>query len=90
MKEKGYIGEFNEVEDGRGNQLVINLLGCINECGAIKPRFPVKVDNFEKYEKRYLKAKGFGILIVSTSQGMMTQSEAQEKNLGGKLIAYCY
>ena len=60
------------------------------KCGAIKPNFSVKKDGFEKFEKRYLPAKDFGVLIVSTSQGIMTHVEAKEKKLGGKLIAYVY
>lgn len=90
MKDNLYIGEFNEVEDGKGNVLIVNLLGKINKCGVIKPRFQVKVDEIEKFEKRYLLAKDFGIIIISTSKGVMTHKEAKEKNLGGRLIAYCY
>ena len=58
--------------------------------GAIKPRFAVKATEYEKFEKRYLPAKGFGILIVSTVKGLMTHYEAKQQGLGGRLIAYCY
>ena len=44
----------------------------------------------EKYEKRYLPAKQFGILIISTPKGLMTHVQAMDKKTGGKLIAYCY
>ena len=47
-------------------------------------------DILEKFEKRYLPAKGFGLIIVSTSKGLMTHVDAEEKNIGGKMIAYCY
>ena len=90
MKKHGYIKEFNEVEDRRGNQLKITLSGKINRCGAIKPRYSIKKNGFERYEKRYLPAQGMGIIVVSTSSGLMTQDEAIKKGLGGKLIAYCY
>ena len=50
----------------------------------------MKKDGFEKFERRYLPAKGFGILIVSTSIGMMTNEEAKIKMIGGKLLAYVY
>lgn len=90
MKDNGYIGDYEEIENGRGGMVKINLLGRINKCGVIKPRFSVKLDTYEKFEKRYLIAKDFGFIIVSTSQGMMTHKEAKEKNIGGKLIAYCY
>jgi len=90
MKENHYLGSYEKVEDSKGNMLVVNLLGNINKCGAIRPRHPVKYTGFEKFEKRYLPAKDFGILIVSTSQGIMTHYEAKKKNIGGRLLAYCY
>jgi small subunit ribosomal protein S8 len=90
MNENNYVGEFKEIEDGKGKLLNIYLLGNINKTGVIKPRFNVKKVDFEKFEKRYLPAKDFGIIIVSTSQGMMTHNQAKEKGLGGKLICYCY
>jgi small subunit ribosomal protein S8 len=90
MKEKGYIGDFEEIIDGRGNHLNVKLLGKINKCGAIKPKYSVKKENYEKYERRYLPAKDFGILIVSTQQGLMTHLSAKEKSLGGRLLAYVY
>ncbi|MBW2982332.1 30S ribosomal protein S8 [Candidatus Woesearchaeota archaeon] len=90
MQEKKYIGEFEEIKDGKGNYIKINLIGHINKCGAIKPKYPTKKDQFEKFENRYLPAKDFGIIFVSTNQGIMTHIEAKEKKIGGVLLAYCY
>ena len=90
FKDNMYLGDFEVVEDGKGGYIKLNLLGRINRCGAIKPRFQVKHDGYEKFEKRYLPAKDFGIIIVSTSQGMMTHIEAKNKKLGGRLLAYVY
>jgi small subunit ribosomal protein S8 len=90
MQENMYIGEAKEVKDGKGNFMTINLLGKINRCGVIKPNYPVKKGGFERFEKRYLPAKDFGMLIVSTSKGIMTHEEAKKKGFGGKLLAYCY
>ena len=66
------------------------LKGNINKCGVIKPRHAVKKDEFEKFEKRYLPAKNFGILIVTTPKGIMTHYEAKELGIGGRLLAYMY
>ena len=88
--ESGYLGEVTEIVDQKGNYLSLALTGMLNKCGVIKPRFAVTADNFEKFEKRFLPAKGFGILVVSTNKGLMTHLEAKEKNIGGKLICYCY
>ena len=90
MKDNYYVGEFKEIEDSKGNMLSVQLLNKINKCGVIKPRFSVKKDGYEKFEKRFLPAKDFGILIVSTPLGIMTNNEAKKKFIGGKLLAYCY
>ena len=90
MKKNGYIAEYEILDDNKGGVAKILLAGKINKCGVIKPRFSVKKENFEKFEKRYLPSKGFGFLIVSTSKGIMTHIEAQEKGIGGRLISYCY
>ena len=85
-----YIGSFEEQVNGKGGILDINLLGNINKCGVIKPRFSTKVTQMEKWEKRYLPAKDFGFIIVSTNKGLLTHIETKLKNIGGRLIAYCY
>ena len=90
MKDNSYIGEYEEIPDSRGTLLKVNLLGNINKCGVIKPRYSVKLADYERYEKRYLPAKGFGYLFVSTSQGILTHNEAKKKKLGGRLMAFVY
>lgn len=88
LKDLKYVGDANDDELERG--LTLNLIGSINKCGVVKPRFPCKLEDFEKYEKRFLLSKDLGVLFVSTSQGLMTHRQAKEKGIGGKLIAYCY
>jgi len=90
MQKEGYIGNIEYIEDGRGGKLKVELLGRINKCGVIKPRFPVKKDEFEKWEERFLPARDIGILIVSTSKGVMTHIEAKRQGIGGVLLAYVY
>ena len=90
MKSNGYIGGYEVTDDHKGGVISITLIGKINKCGVIKPRFSVKRNEYKKFEKRYLPAKGFGFLIVSTPKGVMTQSEAEEQGIGGRLISYCY
>ena len=90
MQDGGYIGGYEETEDSKGNILTINLIGAINKCGVIKPRFSFTFEDIEKMEKKYLPSKGFGIIIVSTSRGIMTIEDAKKNKLGGRLVAYCY
>jgi small subunit ribosomal protein S15Ae len=39
----GYIGEFEVIDDHRSGKIVVNLVGRINKCGVISPRFDVAV-----------------------------------------------
>ena len=90
MQKHKYIGNFELIDDGRGGKFKIQLVGAVNKCGSIRPRFAVTKDNYEKYKRRFLPASGFGMMIVSTDKGMMTHREAESQKLGGRLIAYCY
>jgi len=90
MKDHRYIGDFTTIDDGKGGIFDISLIGGVNNCGAIKPRLSTTIKEFNKFEKRFLPSKDFGMLIVSTSQGVMTQTHAKEKNIGGKLLAFVY
>ena len=56
----------------------------------IKPRYPVKREDLEKWESRYLPARDFGLLILTTTKGIISQNEAKEKGLGGKVLAFVY
>ncbi|AJF60357.1 MAG: 30S ribosomal protein S8 [Candidatus Diapherotrites archaeon] len=90
MQEQKYISTYELIDDGREGIFKIELLGKINECKAIKPRYPVKSSGFEKYEMRYLPARNVGMIIVTTSEGVMSHKDAKEKYLGGRLLAYVY
>ncbi len=90
FKENDYIKDFEVIDDGKGGVVKVHLNGNINKCGVIRPRFSVTRQEFVKFEKRYLPAKNLGILIISTSKGLMTHVQAKEKKVGGRLIAYIY
>ena len=90
MKDHQYIGEFKASETDQGEILEVNLIGAINKCNVIKPRYSVKKDEFEKFEKRFLPAVGMGIIIISTPKGLMAHEDAFKKNIGGRLISYVY
>ena len=90
LKAEGYLAGYTVAADGKGGELTVDLKKAVNRIGAIKPRFAVPANGFTKFEKRYLPAQGFGVLIVSTPQGIMTHTEAKSRNTGGKLLAYCY
>ncbi len=90
MQKNGYIGEFEFIDDGITGKLRVQLLGRINKCGVITPRYPVKSDSYYQWERRFLPAVSVGILVVSTSQGVMSHTDAVQKGLGGRLLGYVY
>ncbi|HID60760.1 MAG TPA: 30S ribosomal protein S8 [Hadesarchaea archaeon] len=90
MQEEDFIKKFEFIGNGKAGGFKVTLKGKINRCGVIKPRHSTKHDEYEQWEKRYLPAAGFGILVVSTPQGVITHKKAMELGLGGRLLAYIY
>jgi small subunit ribosomal protein S8 len=90
LQAHGYIGNFEYVEDNRGGKFKIELLGKINSCGVIKPKFSVKKDKIDRYAERFLPARDFGILILTTSSGIMDHVKAKELGIGGRLLCFVY
>lgn len=83
-KEAGYIDYTYEK-----NILKIEIKN-VNAIRSIKPRYTVPSKRIDFYVRRYLPARNFGFIILSTNKGLMKHNEAQEKNIGGCLIAYVY
>lgn len=90
MQKHGYIGEFEIVDDHRSRKIVVELIGRINKCAVISPRFDVKITDFEKWTTNILPSRQFGYLVLSTSQGIFTHDEARERHIGGKIIGFFY
>lgn len=90
MKKESYIKDYEEYKERRFKMLKVMLSNKINSIGVVKPRYAVQNDTIQKYETRYIPSKDFGVLILSTPQGIMTNKEAREKKIGGRLLAYVY
>ncbi|MCL5419302.1 MAG: 30S ribosomal protein S8 [Candidatus Marsarchaeota archaeon] len=90
LKSHSYVTGFEEVKDGKFKRLRLTMSKRINDIGVIKPRYAVPFGDFRKYEERYIPSVNFGVLIVSTSKGIMTNKEAREQRLGGRLLAFVY
>lgn len=90
LQKASYVGEVEKIEDGRGGKFRVQLLGRINRCAVVRPRYPVKNKDFASFEKKYLPAANFGILVISTPEGVMSQIDAHEKGIGGRILAYVY
>ena len=90
MKDNDYIENYEYIDDGKGGYVEVILKGKINTCAPIKPRLPIKKNEWVESEAKYLPAVGIGILIVSTPKGVMTNEEAKKQGIGGRLLGYIY
>ena len=90
LKDKGYVGNFEFIEDDKAGVFQVELIGTINNCGVVKPRYPIKRVDLDKWESRYLPARDFGLLVLTTTEGIISNAEARKKGIGGKLLAYIY
>jgi small subunit ribosomal protein S8 len=93
--EKGYILNY-KFEDEEGPQGIIKIALKYHpetKVPAIKAIQRISKPGLRKYAghsdiPRIL--NGLGIAIVSTSQGLMTDKEARQKNIGGEIVCYVY
>ncbi|KAF8880360.1 ribosomal protein S15a [Gymnopilus junonius] len=72
MQRHGYIGEFEIVDDHRANKIVIQLNGRLNKTGH---------SQIESWVNLLLPARSFGIIILTTSSGILDHEEARRKML---------
>ena len=93
LLDEGYISSFEEVENGKFTNLVINLKYVNKNQRVItglkrisKPgrRIYAGVQDLPKV------LGGLGIVIVSTSKGVMTDREARKLGIGGEVLAYVW
>ena len=86
----GYIGDITVVDDHRSGKVVVDLIGRLNKCGCISPRFDIKVDEIEMWTRNLLPCRQFGHIVLTTSEGIMDHEEARCKHVGGKVIGFFY
>lgn len=87
---KGYIGEFEIIDDHRSGKIVVQLNGRLNKAGVISPRFNVKNTDIEKWVSYLLPSRQFGFMVFTTSSGIMDHEEARRKGAGGKILGYFF
>ncbi|TGJ80087.1 hypothetical protein E0Z10_g8670 [Xylaria hypoxylon] len=90
MQKKGYIGEFEQVDDHRSGKIIVQLNGRINKTGVISPRYNVHLSQLEKWVVKLLPARQFGYIILTTSAGIMDHEEARRRHVSGKIIGFFY
>eukprot|EP00386_Alphamonas_edax_P011010 GDKI01035145.1.p2 GENE.GDKI01035145.1~~GDKI01035145.1.p2 ORF type:complete len:137 (-),score=59.11 GDKI01035145.1:153-563(-) len=90
MQKKGYIGDFEMIDDHRSGKIVVELLGRINKCGVISPRYDVELKDLEQLSTNLLPSRQFGHVVLTTSYGIMDQEEARRKHTGGKILGFFF
>ncbi|MGL5062624.1 MAG: 30S ribosomal protein S8 [Richelia sp. CSU_2_1] len=94
LKNEGFIGEFEEAEEGIKRYLVLSLKY------KGKTRKPI-ITALKRVSKPGLRVYsnrkelprvlgGIGIAIISTSSGIMTDREARRQGLGGEVLCYVW
>jgi len=90
MQKNKYIGSFEFIDDGKSGKFRVELVGRINNCGVIRPRFELRKDEFIKWEKRFLPSVNIGLLFLTTSKGIMDHRQAKKEKVGGALLGFVY
>jgi small subunit ribosomal protein S8 len=93
LKQQGYIAGWN-VEDGeKGKVLAIDLKYGPNRERSIAGLRRVSKPGLRVYAKAGSLPKvlgGLGVAIISTSSGLMTDRQANNKGVGGEVLAYVF
>ena len=92
LKEEGFIADYVVIEDNKQNVIEVTLKYNNNEC-VIKGLRRISKPGLRKYtdvENLPKVLHGLGIAIISTSKGVMTDSEARKQKVGGEVLAYVW
>lgn len=93
LKNEGYVGDVDVIEDAKQGQLRIQLkygrrgedvIHTIRRASRPGCRRYVGVDGLPKV------LDGLGIAIVSTSQGVLSDRTCRERRIGGELLCTVY
>ena len=92
LLDEGYISAFEEVDAGKNKNLVISLK-YVNKLKVITGLKRISKPGRRIYAGAQDLPKvlgGLGIVIVSTSKGVMTDREARKLGIGGEVLAYVW
>ena len=93
LLEEGYVKDVKEVEDGYNGKLVLTLKYTADGKSVIGGLQRVSKPGLRAYSGAANMPKvlgGFGIAIVSTNKGIMTDEQAKAANVGGEVLCYVY
>jgi len=91
LSTNGYVDEVTKVEGPKPTlTIVLKYHGKVPAITSIDRESKPGHRVYRKAEEMPSVLNGFGMAIVSTSQGMMTAKEAKEKGIGGEVICSVY
>ena len=93
LLDEGYVKNVEEVEDGFNGKLVVTLKYTDDHRSVISGLERVSKPGLRSYSGAQTMPKvlgGFGIAIVSTNKGVMTDKQAKKANVGGEVLGYVY
>jgi len=95
LKQEGYITSFEvtDPEDTVGKTLTITLKYGRNRERSIAGVRRISKPGLRVYAKHTGLPKvlgGLGVAIISTSQGLLTDRQANQKGVGGEVLAYVW
>ena len=93
LKEEGYIANYKNMEDHKQGILRIYLKyisGGKQVLQGLKRISRPGLRIYKKYENMPKVSGGMGVVIVSTSKGLMTDRRARIEKMGGEILAYAW
>lgn len=93
LVDKGYVNKFIDIEDGKQGVLRIFLKYDAYGQPVIKKINRISKPGLRKYSSSDDLPRfygGLGIVIISTSQGLMTDKEARKLKIGGEVLCSVY
>ena len=93
LLDEGYISSFEEVDNGKNKDIVITLKYVNKNQKVITGLKRISKPGRRIYASCAELPKvlnGLGIVIVSTSKGVMTDREARKLGIGGEVLAYVW
>ena len=90
---EGYVKDVRFEEDGYNGKLVLTLKYTDKKQSVISGLERVSKPGLRTYKGAANMPKvlgGYGIAIISTNQGIMTDKQAKARNVGGEVLCYVY
>ncbi len=92
LKEEGFIEDFSEAQAGPRKDITIKLkyVGKVPVVSGLKRISKPGLRVYASKTEIPRVLGGLGVVVVSTSQGIMTGAQARRSQLGGEVLAYIW